>query len=161
MNIINDNFNKDDYDTLYKEIICHIQQTKTSIETIKERGILDNYWKLGEILIEIGDDSERTLKDFRDTINNQIGNNPILGYHTTNTHWLKLAKVWVREHRQHDKKIMLSGSVTWVQWALLLDIVNSAPQRYWLACQTIKQGWDAITLLRAARSLPSSYLNHG
>ena len=107
----------------------------------------------------MGDISEYTLKEIRDCINNQIENDPILGNHTTNTHWLKLAKLWVMEHSQYDKEIMLSGSVTWVQWALLMDIVNAAPQRYWLACQTIKQGWDALALLKAAKLLPCQYLN--
>jgi len=160
-NITDEEFINDDYNTLYNNIICHIEKTKNNFETIKEKTLLDIYWKLGEMLLELGDISEENLKDFRDNVNKQIEDNTFFRYETTNTHWLKLAKLWVREHSHHDKKIMLSGSVTWTQWALLLDIVNSAPQRYWLACQTIKQRWDAITLLRAAQSLPKEHLNIG
>ncbi|MBX3708751.1 MAG: hypothetical protein KIT56_05705 [Gammaproteobacteria bacterium] len=56
-----------------------------------------------------------------------------------------------------DKEVLLSGSVTYVQWVILLDFINSAPQRYWLVCQTIKNKWNGIALLRAARSLPDEY----
>lgn len=157
MKIINEDFDSDDYDTLYKNIVCQIEQNRNSIEIIKEKAILDIYWNLGETLIEMGDISEIVLKEFRDYVNSQIENDPLFRHERINTQWLKLAKLWVIEHSQYDKKIMLSGSVTWVQWALLLEIVNSAPQRYWLACQAIKQGWDTVALLRAAKSLPEQY----
>jgi hypothetical protein len=109
----------------------------------------------------MGDITDQELKDFRDYVNSEIQIDPVFHHEGTNTHWLKLAKLWVTEHYHHDMNVLLSGCVTWIQWALLLDIVNSAPQRYWLACQTIKQGWDAVTLLRAAQSLPKEYLNIG
>jgi len=151
----------DGYDALYNHIIDHIKNTKNNIEMIKENAILNIYWDLGEMLLEMDNISEEDLISFRENINKQIENDALLCNASTNTHWLKLAKRWVQEHYNYDKKIMLSGSVTWVQWALLLDVVISAPQRYWLACQAIKHKWDTIALLRAAQSLPEQYLNLG
>ena len=145
--------NTDDYTILYNDIVNRIEQTNNNIDMIKESAILNIYWNIGETLIEMGSTSEEDLKLIRD--------DPLLCHVSTNTHWLRLAKRWVHEHYHYDKKIMLSGSVTWVQWALLLECVNSAPQRYWLACQAIKQKWDAILLLRAVQALPEQYLNFG
>lgn len=158
-NITDEEFVRDDYDILYQNIINHIETTNNNIEIIKEKAILEIYWNLGETLIEMGHISDQELKNLRDHVNSEIRIDPLLHHEETNTHWLKLAKLWVTEHQHHDKKILLSGYVTWTQWALLLDVVKSAPQRYWLACQTIKQRWDISTLLRAALSLPSEHLN--
>ncbi|MBX3708754.1 MAG: hypothetical protein KIT56_05690 [Gammaproteobacteria bacterium] len=153
----NNQDNKDNYDSFYKSIISRIKQAKNNMEIIKEKAILELYWNLGETLLKMGDISEHELKTFRDDVNKQIKNDPLLCYETTNTHWLRLAKLWVKEHSSQDKEVLLSGSVTYVQWAILLDLVNSAPQRYWLACQTIKNKWDVAALLRTARSLPDEY----
>lgn len=157
--LIDDAYTKEDYSSLFENIVGHIEQAKDNIKIIKEKGILDLYWNLGETLIEMDNISDQDLKDLTDNVNKQLQNDSLFRYETTNTHWLRLAMKWVKEHSNHDKQILLSGAVTWIQWALLLDIVSSAPQRYWLACQTIKQKWDAIALLRAAQSLPKEYLN--
>lgn len=161
IDLIDEAYIKEDYSSLFENIVGHIEQAKDNIKIIKEKAILDLYWNLGEMLTEMGTISDQDLKYFRDNVNKQIQNDPLFRYETTNTHWLRLAMMWVKEHSNHDKHILLSGCVTWIQWALLLDIVNSAPQRYWLACQTIKQKWDAVALLRAAQSLPKEYLNIG
>ena len=160
MSITNEDCHQDEYDTLYKNAIIQIEKAKNNIEVIKEKVILTTYWNLGEMLIEMGDISETALKEIRDCINEQIKNDQLFRHEPTNTYWLKLAKLWVMEHSKYEKTIMLSGSVTWLQWALILEIINSAPQRYWLVCKTIKQGWDLAALLRAAQALPKEYLNH-
>ena len=148
-----------EYDDLCQNIIGHIEKAKDNIDIIKEKAILEIHWGLGETLIEMGNPSEQDLKYLKIQINRELANDPLLRHGQTNTHWLELAALWVKEHRHQDKRILLSGKITWVQWALLLDVVKSAPQRYWLACQTIQQGWDAIALLRAAKSLPEEHLN--
>lgn len=156
---MNNEYNSDEYQLLFKEIANRIEQAKNNVALIKEKALLELYWNLGHTLLEMGDISESELENLRDQINKELRNDPLLRYEGTNTGWLKLAKIWVKEHSKHDKDVILSGFVTWIQWALLLDFVKSAPQRYWLACQTIKQQWDTIAVLRAAQALPEEYLN--
>lgn len=159
-NIIHEDIPKDEYERFYKELENRIQQTQKNIQVIIEKTFLEIHWDIGKSLIEFGDMSKEFLIEIRNTINQEMKMDTLLKHKSINTHWLKLATIWVKEHNHHDKKFMLSGLITWDQWALLLDVVKSAPQRYWLACQAIKQEWDLITLLRAAQALPDEYLNY-
>ncbi|WP_423064043.1 DUF1016 N-terminal domain-containing protein [Candidiatus Paracoxiella cheracis] len=154
--------NKDStYDDLFKGIVGHIENYRDNISVIKEQALLEMYWNMGEELLTLKPLTESILDDFKKAMNHQLGSDPLFKSDGTNRHWLKLAVRWVEEHQYHDKSIMLSGKAAWADWALVLDIVNSPTHRYWLICQTIKNKWDRLTLLREAQKLPKQYLNLG
>lgn len=151
----------ENYEQFFQEVIERIESARSNILIIKEKALIEMYWGIGESLLLINPLSDAVLRDVKTQMNEQMAKDRLLRDSGTNTHWLKLARLWVKEHAQHDKSIVLSGIATWVDWALVLDVVNVAAQRYWLICQKIKNDWDISKLLRETLKLPEEYLNVG
>ncbi len=148
-----------DYEQLFQDVVGYIGSARTNFLVIKEKALLEIYWGIGEELLSITPLTDKILTAVKNQINQQLESDPFFRNSGTNKHWLKLSRLWVEEHVLHDKSIMLSGLATWVDWALVLDVVNSPVQRYWLICQKIKNNWDTLMLLREAQKLPEEYLN--